>query len=207
VKAADAAGVKVILDAPFNHSAPDAELSSFGQAAWGGAGPSNEIRSVEARVFSRAGKYDMRAFNAASNGIAPDRVDFGKWPDVVDIYFGRYAALVPNASQQNSYRNEGDWFDYSSGDENSAGQNHGHFDVITQKVWRYFADYLQFWLTQTGYPENNCGASLNSTAGIDGLRADFGQGLPPQCWEYLINRTRTGNGTSSSWPRASMEDR
>ena len=26
--------------------------------------------------------------------------------------------------------------------------------------------------------------------GIDGLRADFGQGLPPQAWEYIINRTR-----------------
>jgi len=35
------------------------------------------------------------------------------------------------------------------------------------------------------------GASLDSTAGIDALRADFGQGLPPQCWEYIINKTRT----------------
>ncbi len=26
--------------------------------------------------------------------------------------------------------------------------------------------------------------------GIDALRADFGQGLPPQCWEYIINKTR-----------------
>ena len=26
--------------------------------------------------------------------------------------------------------------------------------------------------------------------GIDGLRADFGQGLPPQCWEYIINKVR-----------------
>jgi hypothetical protein len=29
------------------------------------------------------------------------------------------------------------------------------------------------------------------TAGIDGLRADFGQGLPPPCWEYIINRSRS----------------
>ena len=27
--------------------------------------------------------------------------------------------------------------------------------------------------------------------GIDGLRCDFGQGLPPQLWEYIINRTRS----------------
>jgi hypothetical protein len=99
--------------------------------------------------------------------------------------------LVPNSGQPNNYTNEGDWFDYSVGDESSTGQGSGHFDSITQKVWHYFGDYLQSWLTQTGYPENPGGASLNSTAGIDGLRADFGQGLPPQCWEYLVNRTRT----------------
>src|SRR5262249_19180549 len=48
-----------------------------------------------------------------------------------------------------------------------------------------------FWLTQTGYPANSAGTALDSEAGVDALRGDFGQGLPPQCWEYLINRTRT----------------
>lgn len=191
VRAADAAGFSVILDAPFNHSAPDVELSPFGQKAWGGSAPLDEIRNVEARVFSRAGEYDMRASSAASIANAPDRVDFPKWSDVIDIYFGRYDALVSNTGQPHNYTNELDWFDYSTGDESSVGLGNGHFDAITQKVWHYFGDWLQFWLAQTGYPDNPSGASLNSTAGIDGLRADFGQGLPPQCWEYLVNRTRT----------------
>jgi len=191
VRAADAQGIYVMLDAPFNHSAHDVELAASGNQYWGGASPTTEIRAVEARFFSRSNEYDMRASGASDIALAPDRDDFGKWPDTFDIYYGRYAALVPNASQMGNYTNEGDWFDYSIGAEGSSGQGNGHFDSITQHVWRYFADYLQFWLTQTGYPLNQSGASLSSDVGIDGLRGDFGQGLPPQCWEYIINRTRT----------------
>jgi glycosidase len=194
VRAADTAGVNILVDAPFNHTAPDLELSSFGLGLCNNNPACNdltEIRSIEARFFSRAGGYDMRGHDAASIALAPDRSDFGKWTDVFDIYFGRYASLVANSGQSQNYMNEGDWFDYSIGDENSSGQGNGHFDGITQSVWRYFGDYIQFWLTQTAYPENSEGTSLDSQAGIDGLRADFGQGLPPQCWEYIINRTRT----------------
>ena len=191
VQAADAQGINVMLDAPFNHSAHDVELAATGNQYWGGATPATEIRAVEARFFSHLNEYDMRASSAADIARAPDRDDFGKWPDTFDIYYGRYAALVRNASEMGNYTNEGDWFDYSVGTEGSAGQGNGHFDGITQHVWRYFGDYLQFWLTQTGYPLNASGASLSSDVGIDGLRGDFGQGLPPQCWEYIINRTRT----------------
>ena len=66
----------------------------------------------------------------------------------------------------------------------------GHLDAITQNVWRYMGDILQFWLTQTGYPQNQAGAALDLNTGIDGLRGDFGQGMPPRCWEYIINRTQ-----------------
>ena len=45
-------------------------------------------------------------------------------------------------------------------------------------VWRYFADYLQFWLTQTAYPSNETGLSLDTHAGIDGLRGGFCPGAP-----------------------------
>jgi hypothetical protein len=193
VQAADAQGIDIMMDAPFNHAAHDVELGPTGTQYWGATGnsPSTEIRNVEARFFSRVNEYDQRASSAANIALAPDRDDFGKWPDTFDIYYGRYAALVPNASQMFNYTNEGDWFDYSVGSEDGTGQGNGHFDSVSQRVWRYFGDYLQFWLTQTGYPENSGGQSLASSAGIDGLRGDFGQGLPPQCWEYIINRTRT----------------
>jgi hypothetical protein len=195
VQAANQAGIDVMLDAPFNHSGHDVELADAGQAYWGNAGSTaaSEIRNVEARFFSLAGEYDCRASNAGDVALAPDRFDFGKWNDTYEIYFGRYAALVAQdiPSDRNNYTNEGDWFDYSIGSENIPGSGNGHFDRITQGAWRFFGDYLDFWLTQTGYPQNPQHASLNSTAGIAAMRGDFGQGLPPQCWEYLINRTRS----------------
>ena len=190
VRAADAQDIGIMMDAPFNHSAHDVELSSLGQTYWGGQLPGNEIRLVQPNFFSRSNAYDMRSTSVSLIAPAPDRYDFGKWSDVSDIFFGRYAALVPNAAQQQNYTNEGDWFDYSVGDEEQSGTNNGHFDATTMAVWRYFADYLQFWLTKTGYPLNAASATLNSTVGIDGLRADFAQGLPPQCWEYIVNRTK-----------------
>ena len=195
VQAANQAGIDVMLDAPFNHSGHDVELADTGQAIWGNAGSTaaSEIRNVEARFFSLAGEYDRRANSAGDVANAPDRFDFGKWNDTSDIYFGRYAALVAEQipDDRNNYTNEGDWFDYSVGSENFTGSGNGHFDGITWGVWRFFGDYLDFWLTQTGYPANGEHASLNSTAGIAAMRGDFGQGLPPQCWEYLINRTRS----------------
>jgi hypothetical protein len=191
-QAAGNAGIGLFLDVPFNHTSQDTELTERGQAYWGNpsSNPSTEIRNAEARFFSRTDAYDMRAFDAGSIAVAPDRFDFGKFSDVYDIYFGRYAALVPNAAQRDNYRNESDSFDYSVGSENAAGMGNGHFDAITQRIWQFFGDYVQFWLTQSGYPENPGGAPLRSTAPLLGMRADFAQGLPPQTWEYIVNRTR-----------------
>ena len=184
--AADTAGVGIMLDAPFNHTSYDVELAVLGQTFFGGANPANEIRNTEARFFSRTSAYDLRASGAGNIAIAPDRIAEFAFADTYEVFFGRYAALVSGST--GGHLNEGDWLDYSIGSENTADD--GHFDAITQKVWRYFAEYPLHWLTQTGYPANAAGASLDSTAGIDALRADFGQGLPPQCWEYIINKTR-----------------
>jgi hypothetical protein len=115
---------------------------------------------------------------------------------VRDVYFGRYAALVDTngdggtPNDNGNYNNEQDWFDYSVGDEGSYGSGNGHFDQVTQNVWRYFSNYTLYWLSQTGVPP---GADLSTQTnyGIGALRADFGQGLPPQLWEYIINKTRT----------------
>lgn len=188
---ADAAGVDVMLDAPFNHTSYDTELAALGQALFGNGGTTatSEIRNTEARFFARANVYDMRASGAGNIALAPDRNDFGKFADTYEVYYGRYAALVSGST--GGFQNEADWFDYSIGGENLSGDSNAHFDAVTQKVWLYFAEYTLHWLTQSGYPENPTGALLDSDAGIDSLRADFGQGLPPQCWEYIINKTRT----------------
>ncbi len=185
--AADAEGVGVMLDAPFNHTSYDAELAALGQTLFGGGSPNQEIRNTEARFFARSGAYDLRASGVGNIAIAPDRIAEFAFADTYEVFFGRYAALTSGTTA--GHLSEADWFDYSIGNENTSGD--GHFDSITQNVWRYFAEYTLHWLTLTGYPANAAGASLDSNVGVDSLRADFGQGLPPQCWEYIINKTRT----------------
>jgi glycosidase len=182
VEAADNAGVSIMLDAAFNHTAWDVELGEFGRQLFSpGSSATTEIRNVEGRFFSRDGDYYQRAFSAASIAPAPDRNDFGKWLDAKDVYFGRYAALWQHSSSDGKQKDEGDWFDYTTAT--------GNFDTYTHNVWRYFAEYAIYWLDQTGHP---AGTPKNqSYKGIDGLRCDFGQGLPPQAWEYIINRART----------------
>jgi Alpha amylase, catalytic domain len=195
VAAAHAAGVNVMLDEPFNHTAWDCELDNLGTNYFTASSPTpvnptDSIMNHEARFYSRTNEYDQRAVNAGTVAQAPDRNDFGKWGDVSDIYFGRYAALVANTNQTSNYTNEGDWFDTTTGSENSTGSGNGHFDQITQNVWRYFSDCVLYWLDKTGCPQGTP-ASQTASKGIDGVRADFGQGLPPQCWEYIINKTRS----------------
>jgi PKD repeat protein/glycosidase len=179
VAAADTAGINVMLDAAFNHTAYDCELAAQGTNYFGG-GPTTEIRNQEARFYSRSGDYCQRASSAANIAVATDRGDFGKFEDVYDVFFGRYAALVCQNPQDNAnHLNEGDWFDTTD----------PNFDAITRNVWRYFADYILYWLDKTGQP---AGTPLGqSNKGIDGLRADFGQGLPPQAWEYIVNKTKS----------------
>lgn len=125
VAAADTAGISVMLDAAFNHSAWDLEAGDFGVTLGFGASAASEIRDHEARFFSRTDDYHSRAFSAASTAPAPDRFDFGKFLDTKDIYFGRYASLVPNGGDQTRYLSEADWFDTSVAT--------GHFDVLQMR--------------------------------------------------------------------------
>jgi len=100
----------------------------------------------------------------------------------MNIFYGVYAALVcENPTDNNNYKSAQDWFDYST--------NTGSFDQTTQTVWNYFANCLVYWLNQTGCT-NGTPASQTSV-GVDGIRADFAEGLPPQCWEYIINKVRS----------------
>jgi len=110
--------------------------------------------------------------------FAPDRGDFGKWQDVADFYFGRYSALVCLNDQDNgSYLNETDAVQY---DSVTAG---------VRELWQYIAYYAEYWIKATGHPGNNSDPAKDDL-GVDAYRCDFGQGLPPQLWEYIINRTR-----------------
>lgn len=181
VAAADAADVSIMLDAAFNHTAWDVEAGQMGADLGFGGTATTEIRNAEARFFSRTGDYHNRASGAGNIAPAPDRYDFNKWLDAKDVYFGRYASLWQNSGSTNAQKSEADWFDYTTGT--------GLFDVHTQRVWQYFGQYVVYWLEKTGHPAGT--AAVDHKKGIDGLRCDFGQGLPPQCWEYIINVARS----------------
>jgi len=227
MKAANAAGVNVMLDVPFNHTAFDCELDGTGQGLFGNAATSGTslMENVEARIYSRwdgegiSGAsqtatdstdlsyfhFDQRAYDAGSIALAADRFDFGKFVDVHNNYFGRYSALVDQdvSADEEQYLNQGDWFDYSVGSEGSEGSGNGHFDSVTQNVWKYYAWYIPYWLQQTGHTDSYGNLVGNSTLsdpvarraaddlGIGGIRADFAQGMPPQCWEYIMNTARS----------------
>ena len=193
--AADAKGVSIMLDAPFNHTSYDVELSEIGVELFERDGapttPTTEIRNYDARFFSQAGNYAQRASGSGNIAIAPDRNDFGKFVDTYDVYFGRYASLVATTADTSNYLNEGDWFafedfNWTNADilQNGVGKN------VTKQVWRYFAEYALHWLEKTGYPEGTPATEANRGLGIDGLRCDFGQGLPPRAWEYISNVAR-----------------
>jgi glycosidase len=202
VAAADAAGVNVMMDEPFNHTAHDVELDNEGVTEFGGAGnpgnwqPTDLIPNRVPEFFSATNAWCSRASSANDIALAPD-IDIAKWTDVNDVFFGDYAALVcANPQDDNNELSSADWFDYST--------STGNFDPTTQNVWRYFADSILYWLDQTGCT-NGIPASQTSV-GIDGIRADFADGLPPQCWEYIINKVRSRKwdfvflAESLSWP-------
>lgn len=205
VTAADAKDVDIMLDAPFNHTAYDVELAQAGVDLLQPDGQTwaktDEIRGREARFFSSNTNYGNRASSAATIAAGPDRYDFGKWQDVKDVFFGRYDALVETDSEpeRSSYTGEGDWFDandtdWTNNDFIQGGQNKN----VTRQVWKYFARYGTYWLEKTRPAGQNRNSSTEpglspaqryewDGRGIDGLRCDFGQGLPPQAWEYMIN--------------------
>lgn len=206
--AADAKDIGIMLDAPFNHTAFDVELGQQGLDLFQRDGetwdPYDEIRNREARFFSSSSNYGNRASSAGDIAAGPDRYDFGKWRDVKDVFFGRYDALVEFDSEpeRSSYTNEGDWFDYSDSDWTSNDFTQGGQQWnVTRRVWDYFAEYAVHWLEKTrpvGENRNSMPSDGDLATryawddrGIDGLRCDFGQGLPPQAWEYIINVARS----------------
>ena len=158
-----------------------------------GTGANTAIASVKPGWYANCSDYGAPAtwYNGPGWGnhdiaCGPDRGDFGKWEDTAELFYGRYSALVRhNPDNNGDYLNEDDQYDYTSMSED------------TEMLWNYMGSYVPYWLEKTGHAFGNermGQKDANGVAyddyGIDGLRCDFGQGLPPQFWEYCINRAR-----------------
>ena len=177
--------VNVMLDGVFNHTSWDAIFGEPGVTFSFCTNANDRIGWFKPGWYANWQDYGSNAtyyHSAYSNDIAtaPDRGDFGKWFDVAEFYYGKYSALVRhNPDNNGDYLNEDDVFDF-------AGMTAGN----EKDLWKYMAYYTEFWLKKTGHSGTNAWVQASDDKGIDGLRCDFGQGLPPQLWEYIINRTR-----------------
>ncbi|MBU0676671.1 MAG: hypothetical protein KJ626_01010, partial [Verrucomicrobia bacterium] len=177
--------INVMLDGVFNHTSWDAEFGQGGVDLGYASDKGDRIGSTRPQFYAKNTDYGEQAtyYNSAWDNdfaTAPDRGDFGKWDDVTEFYFGKYSALVRhNPDNNGDYLNEDDVYDFS-------GMSTNQMDI-----WKYFAYYAQYWLEKTGHASTNSFVQAEDDKGIDGLRCDFGQGLPPQLWEYIINRTRS----------------
>jgi hypothetical protein len=191
VQSYDAVGIGVMLDGTFNHSAWDCQVGQPAVDMFDWATNANEyIRNVRPQWYSKRNAYGQHATyygSGANNDIAPapDRIDFGKWNDAADFYFGVYDALVQEAPADTNNAWSSKWYNRYLFEEDRF---YGH-DEYSREVWQYFAHYPIYWLEKTGHPEGT--PKEQSWKGIDGLRCDFAQGLPNEFWEYCINKTRS----------------
>jgi hypothetical protein len=202
--------INIMLDGVFNHTSWDAVLGERGVAMFAAKGittyndkngrpqaitadtPIGHVRPNWYAYWQNYGQPATKFWSPTDHDVAtaPDRGDFGKWGDTAELFYGRYAALVEHNDEDNgNYLDESDWFDWS------CMTNEGY---ATAELWEYMGSYVEFWLDKTGHDFVNDrlgqldenGAAYDDY-GIDGLRCDFGQGLPPQFWEYCINRARS----------------
>ena len=175
--AAKAQGIDFFFDTIFNHTSWDAEIGRDPANPANPAGnPTAKIKDTLPQWYSRyvstdlpCGEYSynqslfqywLPATSSSQIGPAPaERSDFGKWPDVADLYWGTYPALYNPATDTDSY-----W------DPNAAGAD-------VKRMVEYFAYFGKYWIEKSG-------------GALGGFRCDYAQGLPPQAWEYIINKTR-----------------
>ena len=193
----DQHGIGVMLDGTFNHSAWDCQIGVMGPtlglttSQGSSVNPTSRISEVRPAWYSKAGHYGEPAsyFTSMENtdiAVAPDRIDFGKWNDAADFFFGRYDALVQKPAANTNWTWSSAWYSrYLREDDDFEGFT----SDATRDLWRYFAAYPVYWLEKTGHPAGT--PKSESHKGIDGLRCDFAQGLPSEFWEYAINKTRS----------------
>lgn len=185
---AEEKGLNVFLDVAMNHAGWDAVLGQ-GAVDLGFCSSSEAGLLVRdsrpgwctrgSRLFSSyvwLYRDPARNGSEASTWAPADQMHRHQWFDAgVDWYFGNYCTLGmgdPYYDGEGWFGDERDEF-WTWTDPNVSSAT----KTSVQQVWDYMAYYFKYWLKKTGNR-------------LDGIRADFAQGIPPQAWEYIINKTR-----------------
>jgi hypothetical protein len=179
VQRAEDMDLNVFLDLALNHAGGDIVYGQGAVELGLAKAPEKQKQIRRGRAAWGTSRSDYRRHANGEGDVAvvapADRLGEHKWYDAgLDWFFGDYSSLGPKP----------DWGDTGRGgalderelfytDLDPAG---GH-DFEVENLWNYFAHLLPYWLDRT---QNR----------LDGIRADFAQGVPPQAWEYIINKTR-----------------
>jgi hypothetical protein len=180
VNKAEELDLNVFIDVALNHAGRDV-IAGQGAVDLGLAAQSEAPQPVaRVRPAWSTSKSDYRGHADRESDIAEyapaDRLGEHKWYDAgIDWFFGDYSSLgpKPGSGHDTSRGSAEDERDLLYTDLDRAGG----YDFEVENVWNYFAYLFPYWLDRTGNK-------------LDGIRADFAQGLPPQAWEYIINKTR-----------------
>ena len=174
--AAEAKGVNVMFDTIFNHTSKDAEVErnpeNPSQLA---ANPLEQIRNTRWWWYS---KY-------SGNGTCNWSTDRSSSPPYEYWATANSSVQVgPAPADRHDFGKWCDTIDLFWGTYSSLGSPSNEDDGMwnasseVRKMTEYYAYFFTYWLDKTGNT-------------IDGFRCDFAQGLPPQAWEYLINKAKS----------------
>ena len=169
--AAESKGVSILFDTIFNHTATDAEIERNPDNPEVLANdPLGQIRYLKPNWYSRytgGNSCQLTANFYDWSNFANNSGEIGPAPaDRHD--FGKWCDAVDLF-----------WGTYSAlGNPTSEADGSWNASAEVRKMTEYHAYFFKYWLQQTD----------NS---IDGFRCDFAQGLPPQAWEYLINKAKS----------------
>ncbi len=176
MSAAEAKGVNVMFDTIFNHTAKDAEIERDpALPIFLAANPLEQMRNVRPGWYSRYTGSGACFWNSDTGGSPP----YEYWATATHP-----GQVGPAPADRHDFGKWCDTIDLYWGSYSALGNPQSEVDGMwgassdVRQMTEYYAYFFQYWLEQTDYS-------------IDGFRCDFAQGLPPQAWEYLVNKAKS----------------
>ncbi len=176
VAEAEAKGVNILFDTIFNHTAKDAEMERNPDNPYElHSDPPAQIRYLRPSWYSKYTGNGYCNWTQDPGGSPP----YEYWAPADDAN-----QVGPAPADRHDFGKWCDAIDLFWGNYSALGSPANEDDGMwgasaeVKKMTEYFTYFAEYWLDQTD-------------GAIDGFRCDFAQGLPPQAWEYIINRAKS----------------